>query len=103
LSGSDQIFTNDKTSIAFKIIRTNSIQTINLSDWRVYPNPATDQLFVEIKQQNQFVTGQIFDAYGRGLKTVLLTTGITAIDVRDLSAGVYFVKVGAGLIKFVVE
>ena len=103
LSGSDQIFTNDKTSIAFKIIRTNSIQTINLSDWRVYPNPANDQLFVEIKQQNQFVTGQIFDAYGRGLKTVLLTTGITAIDVRDLSAGVYFVKVGAGLIKFVVE
>jgi len=103
MSSSDQIFNNDKTSIAFKINRTNSIQTINVSDWRIYPNPVSDQLFVEIKQTNQFVIGHIYDAYGRVLKSMLLVPGTTAVDVRDLSAGVYFVKVGDGLIKFVVE
>lgn len=45
----------------------------------------------------------ICDVYGRMIKTQLLEEEHTQVDIRDLSAGVYFVKIGGGLIKFVVE
>jgi hypothetical protein len=53
----------------------------------VYPNPASDQIFIQTSEEVQAI--QIFDVAGR---TALQTVGSSA-DVRQLSAGLYVCEV----------
>lgn len=61
------------------------VETTSLS---VYPNPATDRLFVNADNLNSV---EIFDMTGRSV----MTTTLSDIDLRDMSAGIYFVKVNS--------
>jgi hypothetical protein len=58
----------------------------------IYPNPASDRLYVET--QTQTLTIEIYDVYGRlqDHKTTRLQ-GCIAVDVVNLNSGIYFVKV----------
>ncbi len=103
LSSFDQVFNNDKTNIAFKINRTNNINDFSVSDVIIYPNPSSDFINIQRLKNSQMIEMSICDVYGRMIKTQLLEEEHTQVDIRDLSAGVYFVKIGGGLIKFVVE
>jgi hypothetical protein len=97
------VFNNDKTNIAFKISRTNSLDRVSISDIKIFPNPSSSIINILRAGSNQDVEMSICDVYGRVLKTQVLQSELTQVDIRDLSAGVYFVKFGEGLIKFVVE
>lgn len=103
LSAYDQVFNNDKTNIAFKISRTNSLDIVNVSDIKIFPNPTSSIINILRAGSNHDAEMSICDVYGRVLKTQVLQSGLTQVDIRDLNAGVYFVKFGDGLIKFVVE
>lgn len=103
LSSSDQVYTNDKTSIAFKINRSSGLNAIALGGVKVYPNPSNGWLEVSVKEAVLARELSIVDVYGRTLKTMDIEGALTKLDLRDLSAGIYFVKIGDGLIKFVVE
>jgi plastocyanin len=58
----------------------------------LYPNPATDQLWVESE-----ITGSpyhIFDLAGKAMLSGTLTESVSKIDIVHLSAGVYFFQIG---------
>ena len=64
----------------------NSVNELEAATLSVYPNPATDRLFVNAEN----MTGvEIYDMTGR---MVMMTTE-SDIDLRDVEAGVYFVTV----------
>ena len=65
-----------------------SVEEVADSYMTVYPNPATEVLYVNAETQN-FVSVQIYDMTGRN---VLTTTEMT-VDLRGLEVGVYFVTV----------
>ena len=66
----------------------DAVGEVDAFEMSVYPNPATDFIMVNVETQN-FVSVQIYDVMGRNV----LTTTETAIDLRSMEAGVYFVTV----------
>ena len=66
----------------------DAVGEVEAFEMSVYPNPATDFIMVNVETQN-FVSVQIYDVMGRNV----LTTTETAIDLRSMEAGVYFVTV----------
>ena len=64
----------------------NNVNEVVASSMSVYPNPATDRLFVEAANLKSV---EIYDMTGRNV----LTTSLSDIDLRDLEAGMYFVTV----------
>jgi len=56
---------------------------------RTYPNPATDNLHVELLEAAHF---QLRNVIGQNLLEGHLEQGIAAIDVRNVSAGLYFLQ-----------
>ena len=66
----------------------DAVGEVDALEMSVYPNPATDFIMVNVETQD-FVSLQIYDVMGRNV----LTTTETAIDLRSMEAGVYFVAV----------
>ncbi len=62
------------------------------SDVIIYPNPADDKVYIETQVQTLNI--EIYDVYGRlqDYETTRLQ-GSVAIDVTNLNAGIYFVKI----------
>jgi hypothetical protein len=67
-------------------------EEINLSDVRIYPNPASDVLFIESAEKVESVT--IFDS--RGGTVEQWNGGTVEIPVRDLVPGLYLVRMVTG-------
>ena len=61
--------------------------------FNIFPNPANDQVFIELvgnnNQENLHLV--ILDIYGRKVKELQMENGI--VDVSDLSLGIYFFKI----------
>ena len=57
----------------------------------VYPNPATEMLYVDCKLKN--ATLYIIDIIGNKIKQVVVENELTTIDISGLSKGVYFLNV----------
>ena len=59
---------------------------------KVYPNPANDRLYIEAGTEINEVV--VYDIYGRRQVTETPSRqGNVAIDVENLKAGIYFVKI----------
>ena len=78
----------------------NSVSEIEASAMSVFPNPATDRLYVKAENLNYV---EIFDMTGRSV----MTSTMNVIDLSNVEAGVYFVTVrsenAAKTIKLVVK
>lgn len=74
----------------------------------IYPNPASDKLFVESESQNtrHHRIYSVIDLYGRNIKSGLLSE-IDYIDVSELSNGIYFFKItsssGTSIKRFIIS
>ena len=67
--------------------------------WNVYPNPASDELFVELDETSAI---EIMDMTGKVIQTQVLKPGKNAINIHELSTGVYFLRSASGAnVKFV--
>ncbi len=99
----DQVFTNNKQVISFKIDNTIGIESFNKLSFLIYPNPTAHVLNIDYVGLKYPLDATIVDVGGREVKKITIAEQHTAVDVSDLSEGVYFIKVGNGLIKFVVE
>jgi PKD repeat protein len=62
---------------------------------RVYPNPTTGTLSIEVPAASQG-SAHIFDALGRWMRDLSLSSVKTTTDVSDLPDGVYTIVVKAG-------
>ncbi len=73
---------------------TLSVDTISASSVKVYPNPASDFLQLEIDAQEVGSTYQIMDDLGRVVATDILDTTSAEIAISTLKTGLYFLKIG---------
>ncbi len=66
----------------------------------LFPNPAKEKIYVSINSfDNKLVTLELFDLFGKKIlnKSVILETGTpTAIDLDDVSNGIYVIRVRNG-------
>lgn len=72
----------------------------------LYPNPATNIIYVALPLQMENAKGQVFNAAGKALQAVILRNGnLNQIDVSGLAIGVYFLKIDgqAKALKFVIK
>jgi hypothetical protein len=66
-----------------------SIQELDLYDLHLYPNPASDMLYIETT--GAVLAVRLYDENGRCLKSYLAGTG--GIQLNDLASGNYFIAV----------
>lgn len=66
----------------------------------IYPNPATDQLNVNLSKSAEIV---IYNIMGQTVRKQEGRNGINAIDLSGLNAGVYFISAGDDTQKFIVK
>jgi len=64
----------------------------------VYPNPAEDYIYVDASAKGKIF---IYNASGRLMKTEPVQTGMNSINVRSLSAGIYFIRINRSEVKFI--
>lgn len=62
----------------------------------ILPNPASDYVDININQLSTKTTITIHDALGRGWYQASMYTNESRIDISNLPAGIYFVKVANG-------
>ena len=92
-------FTGDKEGQRTLLVKMNILTTIS-----VYPNPASNMLILQTVQTGKFIV-RIEDAMQHVVKTLQLSSGgsllITSIDISSLAKGVYILRAGDDMIKFV--
>jgi hypothetical protein len=65
----------------------------------VYPNPTSDKVNVQLTVNDESLNDgeiQLYDMYGKWLRTIKVTGKVTEIDLSSFAAGVYFVKAVEG-------
>jgi hypothetical protein len=69
-------------------------------EMNVYPNPTNDKVNVQLSVNNAVLTSkaeiQLYDMYGKWLKTWRVTGETTEIDLSPYAASVYFIKLVDG-------
>lgn len=83
-----------KQTFAYLGIGTGIVQAKSL-DSKVFPNPATDQLFVQ-HADYQMATASLQSMSGQRIKQLILPPGQNSIDLHDLPAGTYMLHLIAG-------
>ncbi len=70
----------------------------NSNQVKIYPNPATTNVKIEIENNHSISSLQIVDMLGKTVKTINTsnTSGVKNVDVSNLNKGFYFVKVMNG-------
>jgi bilirubin oxidase len=71
-----------------------SLETIETTDWNIYPNPTSNKITIEVQQPT---TLHITDASGKVVHTIK-SEGITNVNL-NVQAGVYFVSDEVGSIR----
>ncbi len=66
-----------------------NIEESTKEEWKVYPNPARDQVFVEL-QEASFIT--LWNATGEKVYDQMHPAGFSPIQVMNFSEGLYFLK-----------
>ena len=103
---------NDSISVMFEFVTIPDLRTFvyaNVPSLSVYPNPAVDYLTIEMSDlQLKQATFVLYDAIGRVVKTQLLTSNSTKMDVNNLEQGTYYLQIlndnkTIGVRKFVKE
>ncbi len=101
----EPIFTNEAT-LNKKTIKTNEIQ--RGVDFLLYPNPATEQITLELPEQLEGESNALlYSVDGRLLTKKTNVQNTSIFDVRNLPKGIYFIhvknKTQFGVKKFVKE
>ena len=68
---------------------TSSVINMN-AEFKVFPNPATSELFIETSTQNNIIS--IYSLQGILVRKVFVNSNMKRININDLSSGVYFVE-----------
>jgi hypothetical protein len=71
----------------------SKLETLNLDEIKIYPNPAKSTVFVFSEGQG---TVQLFDIAGKSHIQHRIQNEVESISLAGISAGVYFIKVSIG-------
>ena len=81
----------DKITFGLGIVGLESITYDSNEKLDIYPNPTENNLFIETEHKIEEIV--IYDVYGRKCQQTNGATSQHVLDVTDLNAGIYFVKV----------
>jgi hypothetical protein len=88
----NRVLTPNEVAILYQ--SSLSGDSFSASSIKLYPNPASDFLQLEVDSQNIGTAYQIFDDLGRIVATGTTVDTTTEISVSSLKTGMYFVKIG---------
>ena len=93
LSGIEDVFYNISANQTLNIVEGSSlsIRDDNTNPIRIYPNPANDILKVEHARSIDKL--EIINLFGEVIKTLTSNLSEINMDVSELSAGVYFIRI----------
>lgn len=102
----------DDIGIWNRAITTNEVAvlyqgTLGLNDFsssivKIFPNPATTMIQLEVEAQNIGKTYQIIDELGRTVSTQTIAATTSEVSVATLKTGLYFLKIeGLTPVKFI--
>jgi hypothetical protein len=84
-----------------------SVQEVRLQKVKVFPNPTRDRLAIELYDEDftANIKVSIFNPYGQLMRSEALqdTSSIFELDVSDLQAGTYLIRVSNDKGGFVVK
>lgn len=78
------------------IAGTSSNENILDEEISVYPNPTSDQLFIEMPDMNGEYRYQLFNSLGADIVIKEMKSSKTMVDLNSLESGTYFLKVNKG-------
>lgn len=81
----------DTMNYVFCHTSVTSINETKNEVMEIFPNPATNHLTINIKN-NELFSMSIFDCKGSILKTEKLQAGKNEININDIQSGIYFIK-----------
>lgn len=82
------IIDNFKIDLTFTSASTPTLDLANLS---VYPNPVSDRLNIDYKENISYLT--VYDLSGRSVKSLSTNNSNNSIDVSDLKSGIYMLRI----------
>lgn len=75
-------------------ITSNRLIDINDRSLQIFPNPATDKVYVNFKfSENEAFNANIYSLQGSLIRKFNLSNGQTEIDIKNLSKGIYLLGV----------
>jgi hypothetical protein len=90
------VVTNDcGTDTAYRFVPTGIDDPDRAQAIQVYPNPARDEVTI-VSQTGKTGTLQLFDAQGKLLKAKDLKGNSYILDLHDLAAGMYILRIKSG-------
>lgn len=96
--------TTSTTTIVFT--NTTAVEGYKVPEVAFYPNPAKDVLNIQVTD-NAYQKLEIFNIAGQKVRNAMLTTNHKAIDINNLSEGLYIIsftgEAGTHLAKFIKE
>lgn len=63
---------------------------------KIYPNPATEEIYIEIPQVTENTTAIIYNAEGKMIRTESIVKSIQLLEIRTLKKGIYFITITSG-------
>jgi hypothetical protein len=100
----DQVPSNNVFQTTFRVDEKSSIVFDYTGGINLYPNPSKNVLYVDLLDAellNEKI--EIVDIHGKIVKTLRADQAKLEINPTELSSGIYTLKIGVRLIKFVVE
>jgi Secretion system C-terminal sorting domain len=74
-----------------------------ISSYTIYPNPATDKLWIKNKGGSMMAPYSILDQTGRTIVTNIVNNEVTFVDIQTLPAGKYYLHIEDTITSFVVK
>lgn len=99
LSGIEDFITNIDVNKSITVVESEGVLSTNniqFNEFKVFPNPTNDNVSIILKQLNANERLQIYDVFGRNLKTQHITRLNTTINLENFAEGVYFFKIESG-------
>jgi hypothetical protein len=89
-------------NIIYSEIRSLDFSMVPATSFPLYPNPATDQLNINMTGVAGPVYLRVIDVRGNVIRSVsFATAGVLTVPVKDLASGVYFIEVRYGSERFI--
>ena len=79
-------------SKAVTVDACTGIEEMQLSDVKIYPNPAKDVLYIQTST-TQVKTVEVFDMVGKKVLSAVSSGEQISLDTKELNAGIYLVKI----------
>jgi hypothetical protein len=79
----------------------NAVSSIKAGSVKLYPNPAKNNVTLEVKAIHKDEIGQIYSAFGKLVKEFNVTGLKQNVNIEDLPGGVYMVRYNNSSMKFI--